>query len=786
MGASAASAAGPLRGKLDRSFGIGGRAVFDLGPTFANSYFQAMARQPDGGIVLAGTTEVVKGKYNESTGFVQRRGPTGELDTGFGGGLVQVPAVGGLALQADGRVLVGAPEGSGCFSTSTARRLGPDGAPDPSFGEAGTSAKVPLSARYIAVDAEGRIVLAGIGAFGPCSRMGHAAFELTLARLLPNGALDRSFGQEGVVRATDRGMAFVEGVSGLVIREDGTILVAGYGGLRAFTPAGTPDPGFGTAGVVEVNSKQGALLGLPGGKVVVASSRTEPSGGAPGHFLVSRYLPNGSLDPGFGGDGTVDLAAGQVNTPTALAAGPEGSVLLGGEVASNDSCPSLECDAVPLLARFTATGDLDPGFGSSGQVRPSMPPRTRGYGQYVAALSLAPDGRILVAGSSGDDGNATVSSLQPNGAPDTGFGSNGRVAEVRALPSVTAARDIAIAPSGATLVSASSDAGAHRSRGILLAGAEPPVEATEEGELQVDRRGRFYSYTNAYFNLTPGYVTRFDEHGRRDLDYGTGGKAPLPRRFKVQSLVVRRNGQALVVGRIKGRFGMAAFMLSPDGRPLRRFGGDGVAIVGFGRKVKAMALSAAFDRRGRVVMFGNYDPYYTAVARLLPNGRLDRSFAYKGRQPYTPGLANEESAVAIAPDGGVLIAAAPEPGINPLPTTLIRLRPDGIRDRGFGRNGVVRVDARASMVGFFAGPRLILVSGADGFGDHGVALRAFKWNGTLDRRFGHRGLITARTSPSQAFRPVDAARQPDGKIVVAGTRGLIEESGSTVELLRFR
>ncbi|MDQ2630437.1 MAG: hypothetical protein M3Y75_05615, partial [Actinomycetota bacterium] len=358
-----AGAVPPLKGKLDSSFGNGGGTVVPLGPSFANSSFQEMVRQPDGGIVLAGSTEVVKGKYNEPSGFVQRRGPAGELDTGFGGGFVPVPGVGGLALQGDGRVLVGAPEHSGCLTLSTVRRLEPNGAPDPSFGKDGTSARIPLASSHLAVDAQGRVVVLGVGALGPCQRVGTPPFGLMLARLLPNGALDPSFGQDGVVRAAEAGETLGGGAGGLVIREDGSILIAGYGGLRAFTPTGALDTGFGAGGVVKAGGLPGALLGLPGGKVVLASSTAASfCCGSSSDLVVSRYLANGSPDPEFGGDGSVDLDIGKIDTPTALAAGPEGSILLGGEAASGD-CPSPECGATPVLVRFAATGALDPGFG---------------------------------------------------------------------------------------------------------------------------------------------------------------------------------------------------------------------------------------------------------------------------------------------------------------------------------------------------------------------------------------------------------------------------------------
>jgi len=802
LGAVAVAAAPqPLRGKLDRSFGNRGHAAFPLGPTFAKSHFTAMALQPDGGILLAGRGEMTKGRYNEPVGFVQRRTPAGEPDPSFGGGMVQLPDVGGLALQPDGRVLVSVPEGSGiCTSTSSVRRLLPNGHLDPSFGQDAKGAQLPLLAYHLAVDAQGRTVAAGgIAPTGPCSHSGSPSFELGLTRLLPDGSLDQSFGNGGILRIPPVSSYSSEGANGLAIREDGTILVAGRDWLRALTPAGAPDPSFGAGGAVELSGSPAALLALPGNRAVLAGSTGDFCCTPQSDLTVSRYLPDGSLDPAFGG-GSVVLSVGRTDVPTALAAGPDGSVLVGLEAGSSDGCPGPTCDAVAHVVRFTESGSLDPGFGQGGVATLDLPRRTytSDYGSYVADLAVSPSGQILAAGSGGG-GNATVSALRPDGAPDPSFGSGGRAEDVRTLPSVTEARDLAVAAGGSIFASASSNAGAHRYR-VFLLGLEPGGAIDREVGggtgfvtpevdpqlLAADGRDRFYAVATASSYRGPGYVARFDKHGRPDPGYGQEGKALLPARFQVRALAVRRNGQALLVGRIARRFGMVAFVLSPYGHPVRRFGGDGLAFVKWGREVKADALAGAFDRRGRVVLFGNVGPRYTGAARLLPNGRLDPSFAYKGRQPYMPGLANEESAVAFAPDGGVLIAAAPEPDLRPLPTTLIRLRPDGVRDRAFGRGGVVRVEARAPMIAFFGGRRPVLVSGADGFGDRGLAIRVFRPDGRLDRSFGRGGVVRAATSKNNPFRPAAAVRQPNGRIVVAGTRGRIEEAGSTVELLRFR
>jgi uncharacterized delta-60 repeat protein len=258
--ALAPSAAAKLQGELDRSFGNGGRAFLRLGGSVAPSSYNAIARQPDGSILLAGAVEASNGKYVEGIGFVQRRTASGAVDPSFGGGGVLLPAASDLALEADGRVLVAVPEGGGwCAARSTVRRLQPSGAVDPSFGEGGVSATLPLHDASVAVDAEGRILVAGETSIGPCGKSGIPAFHAVLARLLPDGRLDPGFGEGGVATGPRLAEFRTDVVDGPVIRDDGSIVIATSQTLQAYTPTGAPDPGFGDAGIVDLKGDVEAL-----------------------------------------------------------------------------------------------------------------------------------------------------------------------------------------------------------------------------------------------------------------------------------------------------------------------------------------------------------------------------------------------------------------------------------------------------------------------------------------------------------------------------------------------
>jgi uncharacterized delta-60 repeat protein len=797
---AATVAARPLHGTLDRSFGHNGRAFSDLGDAFASSEFTSMVRQPDGRLLLAATIE-----SGGADVVIQRRGLAGNLDLGFGsGGVVSVPGMEhlsrleALALQGDGRILVGVREDR-CAPRSTVRRLLSDGSPDPSFGDEGVSAIVPLAIDRIAVDAENRTIVAGSVPRRSCGKTG-PTWDLTVARVRANGTFDSSFGDGGVIRTPIAGQPTPPSVRGLAVREDGTILVASSdpygssGSLLALTANGAFDSGFGNGGVVELPAGPRALLALSGGEAIVAGSTSPDCCARPGDFLLSRYMADGTFNPGFGNGGQVNLDVSAVDEATALALAPDGSVVLAGGTAGTEDCRSGECVFTPILARFTPAGALDPGFGQGGRTAIEPPGGTSAYGYspQIAALAIPPNGQILAAGGAGRDADAFVIAREPSGQPDLSFGRAGLLDEIRTLPSRTQAIGLAIEPSGEILASAWSNTGEHGGRGILLGfksnGRSDPKIGSGAGFVPTGAMGPVrVGGGNRVYIVERRYVARFDGRGRPDENYGSNSVARLPAGFVVGSSLTRRNGKILVVGRVAHRWGMAAFQLTTRGRPDRSFGHDGLAFAGFGVKFESEAQSVAVDTKGRIVLVGRVG-IDAAALRLLPGGRPDPRFGRHGRLGPLPVSGADATDVALQADGKILIAASPEAATQPGLTSLVRLGRDGARDRSFDRDGVLHVRGKASLLSVFAnGRQIILVTKRGFFGDgFGVVLHAYRANGAVDRRFGRGGVASAATSQSRVFRPTAASRQPNGSIVVVGTAGKIEGSGADVELLRFR
>ncbi len=188
-------------GDLDPSFGDVGRTglmVDFAGPAWS------VEPVDDGQVIFAGGEDnTCYSDYYcgdvDTPSFLGRLSSTGAIDPGFTAARLDGTVVLDTAVQPDGKVVcVGQkvrPEGFfGSTAELTVFRLARDGALDPTFGTNGI-AQFPEqrsgSGHSLALDPDGRVVVAG-------SRGG----TLIVLRLLANGALDHSFGEGGVVSDT--------------------------------------------------------------------------------------------------------------------------------------------------------------------------------------------------------------------------------------------------------------------------------------------------------------------------------------------------------------------------------------------------------------------------------------------------------------------------------------------------------------------------------------------------------------------------------------------------------
>jgi uncharacterized delta-60 repeat protein len=380
----------------------GGLATTNI--TGANDQARALALQPDGKIVAAGG--------NGTVFALARYNPNGTLDAGFGtGGTVTTRVPGpplprslshAIAVQPDGKIVA-----AGQLSSSVELglvalvRYNQDGSLDPTFSGDGivttTIRGLPgTAANALAIGPDGRITVVG------------ATGDFFAARYNPDGSLDPGFGNGGIVVAPAGGWA-----QAMFLRADGRIVAAGTASadfrVVRYNPNGSLDPTFGQGGTATTDFAGGAdegraVVNRPDNRIVVA-------GFGPADIELAAYNQDGSLDTTFGQGGkvTTDIANTQ-DEANGAALQADGKLVVAGR-AGNDFA----------LVRYNANGTLDTTFGRGGKVTTDF----AGGADSAAAVTIQPDGRIIVAGRAANAGTGNDFALaryNPNGTLDPSFG----------------------------------------------------------------------------------------------------------------------------------------------------------------------------------------------------------------------------------------------------------------------------------------------------------------------------------------------------------------------------
>jgi uncharacterized delta-60 repeat protein len=466
---------------------------------------------------------------------------------------------------------------------------------DTSFGSVGIVttdfAGLRDEALHTAVQSDGRIVAVGatnITSYG--SNFGQMDFAM--ARYLPDGALDTSFGNGGKV-TTHIDTGFISVATSVVIAADGKILVAGYSDngshqtasgnnvqfvLIRYLANGALDSSFGSAGIVStafgVYQDTAMAMALQSdGKIVLAGATYAAyTSLGPSSFALARYNVDGSLDASFGNGGKITAAPvpNSLNNAMTLAIDASGRIVSGGLVI-DDTTGRF----VFGMARFTPNGVLDTSFGNGGTVRQSL-----GSSDYpssvLIALTLQSDGKIVAAGRGAGGGLPYAFMLArylDNGALDTNFGTAGRSA-VSFGTYDTDAYSVAI-----------------DNRGAILVGG------------QTGGIG-FYTTNGLTFQIDPGAPTaqfalaRLQPDGSLDSSFGSGGKVTtrLPNdaatASAIASIVPTPNG-IVVVGLTHNDVHAMSTYSSNDNFALARYE-DGYAAVPSGVNLNQRGLTGSW------------------------------------------------------------------------------------------------------------------------------------------------------------------------------------------------
>jgi uncharacterized delta-60 repeat protein len=335
------------------------------------------------------------------------------------------------------------------------------------------------------------------------------------------------------------------------------------------------------------------VLVQPNGRIVVAGGGT-----AANSFCVARLRTNGALDITFGSGGkrTIDFGGDQIESVFGAALQLDGKILLAGE-----------SDSRVAVARLNPNGSLDTTFSGDGKKLFSWGAISRATSVLVLA-----NGKILLAGFSGPEGgNIQVARLNPNGALDKTFGTAGKA------PVDFGGDDFGLAM-------------ARQANGrILVAGQSSAGGAV---------------------------VARLRTNGTLDPDFDGDGRVTLAGGGFARAVLVQPDRQIVVAGNASGSQMMTVTRLQPNGSLDTTFDGDGTATIDFG-PLADLAGDAALQPDGKIVVAGSTQAGGdVAVARINANGSPDTTFGSAGKATIDFGIAAFGNAVALQPNGRIVVA----------------------------------------------------------------------------------------------------------------------------------
>lgn len=652
-------------GRMDNSFNMAG--IGTNGPVVK------LLLQQDGKILLAGNFST----YNGTAGIsCIRLNNDGSRDTSFKTGSGANAGIRSMAIQADGKILIG-----GSFTAFNGWvnpfliRLNTNGTVDENFNTANT--RITGTVISLAIHTDGRILAGMENSTGD-----------QLCRLLPNGQTDSAFNAGG----TGADLA----VKAICIQPDQKIIIGGNfnqynttpGKLIRLLPDGTRDPGFATRANNAYNGGVNVILYQPNGKILVSwgdhrNSFDEPEGRkverlnadgttdasfkynihpylnenifdlalqndgkfVAGETIISRYSNRGYGINGEAGSashnfrirrfttsGSEDFnflistsATGANKTVKAIAIQPDGKIIAGGRFYSYNGSPSN------YLVRLLPDGNKDASFNTGGI----------GPNSSVSAIAIQPDGKILVAGVFTGFNNIDewfLLRLNNNGSQDASF--HAQYSNINAFSSLEFIR---VLPDGKILIGA---------------------DGTNNSLLRLNADG------TRDFRFTPAFRTNgvFSLPIVYDATQQTDGKLIVGGHFdKIQGLLSLKN-----IARV-----------NPDGTADNSFNPtDGQTILGANNDVRKLIVQPD----GKIIIAGLFTTYSTAVsstpagriARLLADGSIDGTF-----NPGGTGANGNIYTMLQMPDGKMLIAGD-FTSYNDIPAShLARLLPDGNIDLQF-------------------------------------------------------------------------------------------------------
>jgi len=577
-------------------------ASFDTG-TGANQIVFKIVAQINGKIIISGNFTSYNGI---SQNRIARLNTDGSLDASFNTGSGADNFLNAIAIQSDGKILVG-----GTFFTSfngTSQngiaRLNSDGSLDTSFtiGTGGNS-----GVESIALQTDGKIIISG----------GFTTFDAisqnSIARLNADGSLDTSF---------NIGTGTKSSIRSVSIQTDGKIMIAGSftsyngiarNGIARLNTDGSLDTSFsiglGTGdGTVTSNVVYSTAI-LADGKIIIGGDFTSYNGTLQNR--IARLNADGSLDATF----NPSTAANSAVLTTAIQA--DGKSIIGGYFSTYNGVLRNR------IARLHLDGSVDASFNFTADFNYTK----------ITATALQQNGKIIVLGTYSNDSGQLfdrIFRLHSDGSFDTSFKSFSGEASTPLLKTIVIQSDdkilfggdfdefesVALSKIGRLNSDGTLDTSFDSSIGINSKGYVNSIAIQPNGKIIV---GGFFLFYN---NIPRRRIARLNPDGSLDSSFNPGlgvGNG------EVNSISIQADGKIIIGGNFIDYNNIPRNQiarLNPDGSLDTNFN------LGTGASSRVVSISIQPD--GKIIIGGYFTTYNgiarSGIARLNTDGSLDTSF----------------------------------------------------------------------------------------------------------------------------------------------------------------
>ncbi|MEO6719634.1 MAG: T9SS type A sorting domain-containing protein [Ferruginibacter sp.] len=661
---------------------------------------------------------------------INKRLPSGLPDLTYGKNSFSAAVsliVTSAAMQADGKIVVaGTPNGSDDFMLA---RYNTDGELDPSFGNAGVIiAYLGSSIEFltsVAITSKGDIIAGG-------GTQVNGVDHFTLVRFTANGMLDHSFGNNSI-SITDFGQPSL--INKIALQADGKIVATGTVGsstggdfaIARYNEDGSPDLTFNFTGRTSADfgyiDRANAITMDPGGKIYVGGNSLDISFNR--HFRVARFNADGQMDLTYnGGSGSVSTVGNSDDVLTNIILQIDGTIIASGHTNLNTASYDIE------IIHINEDGKIDKNFANNGLLLAGSDTQS----DESSFLIIDANGKMLTGGSSTEFVQPAIFRFScfrfnADGTPDLGFGNKGVLQD--------------FLPNG------------YYAYNALFVQADGKLLAASESNDQ---------------NGSAIYLSRFDATGKPDNTYGQNGIKALG--YESGTSFFQPDGKLLRTSYSPTNNGdIVLLRYNVDGSPDAGFGSGGRVITDLGGLESTGPV--AFQADGKIIMGGfSRDAKGTdwLIVRYNSDGSIDGSFGTSGFVRKDNMIEENIQSICITPTGQIVLGGTgftypPDFSYLHFDILIARLNPDGSFDKSFGNQGTLIIDrGNNEYLGALTvqdDGKVLFTYGISGASINENYVERLNADGTNDFSFGQSGKIVSGGTA--------ITLQADQKILVSGT-----------------